>query len=185
MRRMADQEPLNIECVVDRRMNRNEALSRFGRFEALHLSFPSSNWLMRVLRAVVGAQALLMESRKANFTKRSSIRSQFIGDDNRRDKALATKELTKKAHCRVPVAPGLNKNFQNLALTIDSAPQVHLLSRERDHHFIQMPAAVSLWPGLTQILGNHRSKFEHPAADRFIADNEATLCQEVLDIRVA
>jgi hypothetical protein len=30
MRRTADQMPLNIECVVDRRMNRNEALSRFG-----------------------------------------------------------------------------------------------------------------------------------------------------------
>src|ERR1700747_3393377 len=74
MRPTADQMPLNIECVVDRRMNRNKALSRFGRFEALHLSFSSSNWLMRVLRAVVGAQALLMESRKANFAKRSSIR---------------------------------------------------------------------------------------------------------------
>jgi hypothetical protein len=62
MRRMADQVPLNIECVVDRRMNRNEALSRFGRFEALRLSFSSSNWLMRVLRTVIGTQSLLMPS---------------------------------------------------------------------------------------------------------------------------
>src|ERR1700745_2572985 len=99
MRRTADQMALNIECVVDRRMNRNETLSRFGRFEALHLSFASSNWLMRVLRAVVGAQALLMESRKANFTKRSSIRSQFIGDENRGSKALATKEFTGPLPC--------------------------------------------------------------------------------------
>jgi hypothetical protein len=29
MRRAARQMPLNIECVVDRGMNRNEALSRF------------------------------------------------------------------------------------------------------------------------------------------------------------
>ena len=138
--------PLNIECVVDRRMNRNEALSRFGRFEALHLSFASSNWLMRVLRTVVGTQSLLMRTQEANFTKRSSIRSQFIGDDNRGSKALAAKELAQKAQCRGLVAPGLNKNFQNLALAIDSAPHVHLLSRERDHHFIQMPAGVSFRP---------------------------------------
>jgi hypothetical protein len=43
MRRTADQMPLNIEYVVDRRMNRNETLSGLGRFEALHLSFAFSN----------------------------------------------------------------------------------------------------------------------------------------------
>jgi hypothetical protein len=75
MRRTADQMPLNIECVVDRRMNRNEALSGFGRFEALHLSFSSSNRLMRVLRAVVGPQSLLMPSRETKFAKRRPVRS--------------------------------------------------------------------------------------------------------------
>src|SRR6201997_1303627 len=106
-----------------------------------------------------------MPSRETKFAKRRPVRSQFIGDDDRRDKALAAKELAQKAHCRGLVAPRLNKNFQNLALTIDSAAHVHLLSRERDYHFIQMPAGVSLRPGRTQILGNYRTKFEHPAAD--------------------
>ena len=53
MRGTADQMPLNIECVIDRRMNRNEALSRSGRFEALHLAFSPPDRLMRVLRTVV------------------------------------------------------------------------------------------------------------------------------------
>jgi hypothetical protein len=133
MRRTANQMPLNIECIVDRRMNRNEALSGFGRFEALHLSLASSNWLMRVLGAVVGAQALFMQSRKANFTKRSSIRSQFIGDVNRGSKALATKEFTEQARGRCLVTLGLNENVMNLAFAIDSAPHVHLFSPKRDH----------------------------------------------------
>ena len=97
MRRTADQMPLNIECVVDRGMDGNEAPRRFGRFEALHLSLSSSNWLMRVLGAIVGAQSLLVRTRKAEFAKRRSIRPQFIGDNNRRDKALATKEFTEQA----------------------------------------------------------------------------------------
>ena len=63
-----------------------------------------------------------MESRKAKFTKRGSIRSQVIGDDNRRDKALATKEFTEEAHRRHLLTPGLNENVKNLALAIDSAP---------------------------------------------------------------
>ena len=75
VRGTTDQMPLNIECVVDRRMNRDKALSRSGRFEALHLSLSSSNRLVRVLRAVVGTQSLPMQSRKANFSKRRAIGS--------------------------------------------------------------------------------------------------------------
>jgi glucan phosphorylase len=48
--------------LVDRRMNRNEALGGFGRFEALHLSFSSPNRLMGILRTVIGTQSLLMPS---------------------------------------------------------------------------------------------------------------------------
>jgi hypothetical protein len=133
MRRTADQMALNIESVVDCRIKGNEALSWFGWFEALHPSFSSSNWLVRVLRAVVGTHSLLMQSRKANFAKRRSVRSQFISDDYRRNKALAAKEFAEKAQCRRLVAPGLNKYFQNLALAVNGAPHVPLLSRERDH----------------------------------------------------
>jgi hypothetical protein len=93
MRRTTDQMPLNFERVVDRGMDGNEALRRFGRFEALHLSFSSSNWLMRVLGAIVGAQSLLVRTREANLAKGRFIRPQFIGDNNRRDKALATKKF--------------------------------------------------------------------------------------------
>jgi hypothetical protein len=63
-----------------------------------------------------------MESRKANFTKRSSIKSRFIGDDNRGSKAPATKEFTEQAQGRCLVTLGLNENVKNLAFAIDSAP---------------------------------------------------------------
>ena len=106
-----------------------------------------------------------MQSRKANFTKRGSVRSQFIGDDNRESKALATKQFTEEAQGRCLVTLGLNENFQNLAFAIDSAPHVHLLSRERDPHFIQMPPRVAVGTGLPQILGNYWTEFEHPSAD--------------------
>jgi hypothetical protein len=48
-----------------------------------------------------------------------------------------------------------------------------------------MPPRVTLRTGLPQVLGNRGSEFEHPAADCLIADNEATLRQEVLNIAVA
>jgi hypothetical protein len=43
--------------------------------------------------------------------------------------------------------------------------------------------AFSRWA--VWILGNRRTEFEHPSADCLIADNEATLCQEVLNIAIA
>src|SRR5262249_46647708 len=101
---------------------------------------------MRVLRTIVGTQSLLVRSREAKFAKRRSVRSQFISDDNRRDKALATKKLTQQSHGCCLVALALNKNFQNLALAIDRAPHLHLPSRERDHHFIKMPPGESFRP---------------------------------------
>jgi len=83
------------------------------------------------------------------------------------------------------VALGLNENFQNRALAINRAPHVHLLSRKRDHHFIEMPPRVTLRTGLSQAPGTPRTEFEHPPADGLIANNEATLGQEILNIAVA
>jgi len=54
----------------------------------LHLSFASSNRLMRILRSIVGTQSLLVQSREANFAKRRSVGSEFVGDDYRRNEAL-------------------------------------------------------------------------------------------------
>src|SRR5262245_33652019 len=93
---------------------------------------------MRVLRTIVGTLSLLVQSRQAKFAKRRSVRPQFISDDNRRDKALATKKFTQQSYCCCLVALALAKNFRNLALAIDRAPHVHSPSRERDHHFIKM-----------------------------------------------
>src|SRR5580700_8908509 len=42
---------------------------------------------MRILRSIVGTQSLLVQSREANFAKRRSVGSEFVGDDYRRNEA--------------------------------------------------------------------------------------------------
>jgi hypothetical protein len=79
------------------------------------------------------------------------------------------------------VASGLNKQLENHALAIDGAPQIHFPPRDRDYHPVEMPAAVGFWPGLTQVAGDYRRKFENPATDRFIADRQSALSQEIFD----
>ncbi len=141
---------------------------------------------MGILRAIVGTQSLLVRARKAKFTKRGSVRSKFISDDNRRrDKAMAAKEFAQQSHGRSLVAPGPNENVKNLTLVIDGTPHGHLLSGKRVPHFAQLPPGLILRTRLRPILGNHRAEFDHPPADCLIADSEATLCQEILNIAVA
>jgi hypothetical protein len=78
---------------------------------------------MGILRAVVDTQSLLVRTREAKFAKGRAVRSQFISDNNRWDKALGAKEFPEEANGRSLVAPGLNENFQNLAFAIDRPPQ--------------------------------------------------------------
>jgi hypothetical protein len=93
LRRTADQVALHIERIVNGRVDGNKALSRFGGFEALHRSFASSKRPMRVLRSIVGAKALLVQSREADFTKRGSVGPQFVGDDRRRRKGMTSEQF--------------------------------------------------------------------------------------------
>jgi hypothetical protein len=72
-------------------------------------------------------------------------------------------------------------NFQNLALTIDRAPHVHLPSRERDHHFIQMPPSVTLRTDFRRFLAITGPNL---STQRRIA-SLLTMRQEILNIAVA
>ena len=101
--------PLHIERIVNRRMSRSEALGRFDRFEALHFSFASPHWLMRVLRSIVGAQSLFVRTRKTDFADRRSIGFQFVGHDGCRNETVASKETSEKLQSRSLVPSRLDE----------------------------------------------------------------------------
>ena len=96
----------------------------------MHLMFSSSKRLMRILGTIVGAQPLLVQSREANFAKRRSVRSQFVGDDHRRNKAPASKQFPEQPQRCGLVAVRLDQDLQNLAFAVDRTPQVLLPSSD-------------------------------------------------------
>jgi hypothetical protein len=65
---------------------------------------------------------LLVRTREANFAKGRPVGSQLVGDDNRRNETLVTKELAEQPQCRDLVALGLNENFENLAFAVNGTP---------------------------------------------------------------
>src|SRR5215207_3371097 len=62
-----DQMTLDVEGIVDGGVRGEKSLSGAGGLEPLHLALPSSHRLVRVLRPIVLAQALLMLGRHADL----------------------------------------------------------------------------------------------------------------------
>src|SRR6202171_2260275 len=89
---------------------------------------------MRILRSIVCTQSLLVLSREANFAKRRSVRSQFVGDNYRWNEALTSKQFPQEPQRRGLVALGLDQDLENLALShpaICSGPILPQDDRER------------------------------------------------------
>jgi len=85
---------------------------------------------MRILCAIVGAQPLLMQTRETNSTKRRSVRSEFVGDDNLRNEGLMSKQCPQQPHRRSHVALELDQDLENLAFAVDSTPHIPLPSSD-------------------------------------------------------
>src|ERR1700688_3334877 len=76
---------------------------------------------MRILRSLGGTQSLLVQSREANFAKRRSVGSEFVGDDYLRNEVLTSKQFPQQPQRRGLVALGLDQDFENLAFAVDCA----------------------------------------------------------------
>ena len=62
-----------VEVAMDKRMRGKKALSLLPRFESLHLAFSTSCRPMRVFRAIVGPQPLVMVPGKGEIAERRSV----------------------------------------------------------------------------------------------------------------
>jgi hypothetical protein len=52
--------------------------------------------------------------------------------------------LSVTSNCDANPVPGLNEHVEDLTLVIDSAPEVHPVTGDSDHHLIQMPSIARL-----------------------------------------
>ena len=68
---------------------------------------------------------------------------------------------------------------------VDGTPQIHVLARDPDDHFVEMPAIARSRTAPSQAPSDRRSEFEHPTANAFVGEVEATLGKQLLDIAIA
>ena len=55
-------------------------------------------------------------------------------------KPCFAEQLAHKLDGRRPVATTLDQDLDDLALVVDGTPRIHVLARDPDDHFVEMPA---------------------------------------------
>src|SRR5580692_160902 len=91
-----------------------------------------------------------MRTGQAKLPKSGSVGAQLVSRQQFRCEALFPKELAHQPECRALVAAALNQHIENLALVIDSAPQVHPLAGDANHHLVEVPSVARARAGASE-----------------------------------
>src|SRR3984893_7863091 len=140
---------------------------------------------MRILCPIVFSQALLMVAGKPKMLEGSAVGAQLVGRHPRRREALLAEQLAHELDGCRPVSTTLDQNLEDLAFVVDGTPQIHLLARDPDDHFVEMPAIARSRTAPPPAPSERRSEFEHPTANAFVGEIETTLGKQLFDIAIA
>src|SRR5882672_8594429 len=140
---------------------------------------------MRILRPIVFSQALLMVAGKSEMPEGSAVGAQLVGRHPRRREALFAVQLAHQLDGRRPVSTTLDQDLEDLALVVDGTPQIHVLARDPDDHFVEMPTIARSRTAPSQAPSDRRSEFEHPTANALVGEVKAALGKQLFDIAIA
>ena len=101
---------------------------------------------MAALRPVVHPLASMVNGGEPHLLESRRVGLEMVGDEMAWGKALLLQELAHQFLGSAFVPAGLDQAVKNLAFGVDSSPQLHPLSANRDEHLVQMP--LSMWARL-------------------------------------
>src|SRR5271165_4875192 len=79
------------------------------------------------------------------------------------------------------VAPALDKDIENVAFLVNSAPEPVLLAGDGDHDLIEVPLVAAAGGSPTDAVGEFPTEFQAPLPDRLVCDRDAASRQHLLD----
>ncbi len=101
-----------------------------------------------------------------------------------RREALFSEQLAHQPERCALVPPALNQHIEDLALVVDSTPQVHVLTRDPDDHLVEVPAIARPRTAPPQPSCDHGTEFQNPATHTLMRDVDTALGQEIRDVAV-
>jgi len=98
---------------------------------------------------------------------------------------VAHQKLFEEGVCRLGISPILQEKIQDRARVVDGPPQPEFFALDLDAHFIQEPPGTPTGFPVPQFFGEERSELDVPLAQGLVADLDATLLEELLNITLA
>ena len=166
-------------------MNGGELLKRSHSAESEHRPLPSSKWQVRVLGSVVEPAPRFLSICGTNIPQCSTVGPKSICDDYLGLSVLSHR-LLEEFQCGFLVACLGDEAFQDLPFVVHRAPQVVPLAVDLHEHLVEMPLPVArshpVDPALLDLTGEHRAKPMPPKSNSFVADIDAALVKQILDV---
>ena len=150
-----------------------------------HCPFPSSERLVRVLDPVVEPTTAGPGGRIADHSHRSPVGRKPVRDDRSRP-AITLHRAFQKPECSPAIPPFRYKNLKHFPFVVNRAPQIAGLPVDPYEHLIKVPAPVRIPmminPALADLGGKQRTEPVPPVPHGLVADIDATLGQQVLNL---
>ena len=135
--------------------------------------------------AVVRIAVLVVYDRWHDLISGSTV-TKFVGDHAPRCSAWVLKHLLKESRSGTRILMLLHKDIDNLIILIYRPPKITPFAKYgRDHDFIHKPRIAQASCTLSQSPRVRRTKLMAPEENGLVADHDAALGEEILDISEA
>jgi len=118
-----------------------------------------------------------MRADQAELPECRSVGGELVGHQQFRRETLFPEQLTHQPQRRPLVASTLNQHIENLALVIDSAPQIHLPAGDPHDHLVEMPPIGRARAGPTEPTRNPGPELQNPAPHRLVRKFQPALSE--------
>ncbi len=117
-----------------------------------------------------------MDNRRHNDSLRRTVTSQLVGDQSPGRTTLAFEQLAKEAPRRSPITACLHQDVDHVAVLIHRTPQILPLAADGDEDLVEMPSIAEPTLPPLQLRGLLRAELLTPLANRFVGDDDCSLC---------
>ncbi len=112
----------------------------------------------------------------------SWITPELVGNESPRNVTLNLQHFAKEPFSSPHVPTTRHQDIQDVAVLIDSTPEIQLLSLNLHEQFIDEPDVTQTTLLSAQRSSIGRPDFQAPIANGFVGHGNATLCEQVFDV---
>ena len=146
------------------------------------MPFSLSRRLVRQLGRVVEPFVLAVFDTWHNLHPACSVTLQLVSDQDLWRVPQALEMLTEESFRCLPVVPALHEDIEPMTLLVDSAPEVMVLSLDRQHDLVEMLFIAPLRLTPAQFIGISLAELQCPLPNRLVGYDDAATCHQILNV---